>query len=247
MSVALDTMHYAPAMPAVKNPFKLSVVGGTAAGAARPSADDEDLRALQQVGMKVRFARNETIFNEGDEAAYCYKVISGAVRLCKHMTDGRRQIADFLLAGEFFGFLQFGAYKFTAEAVGDVVLMCYPQRQLERLSGSMPTMRGRLLMLLSRRLVEMQDHLMMLGRQTAKERVASFLLLIGERSDAEEGLAFDLPMGRQDIADYLGLTIETVCRVLTDLKRAKVIGLPSTNQVVINDMEELRDLAEGGE
>jgi CRP-like cAMP-binding protein len=125
--------------------------------------------------------------------------------------------------------------------------MCYPQRQLERLSRSMPTMRGRLLQLLSQRLLDMQDHLVMLGRQTAKERVASFLLLIAERSDAEEGLAFDLPMGRQDIADYLGLTIETVCRVLSDLKRSRVIGIPSLNQVVINDMEELRDCAERGE
>jgi len=247
MSVAIDTMTAVPSTQIARNPFKLSVVAVTGVNSAKAPAADEDLHALQQVGMKVRFARNETIFNDGDEATYCYKVISGAVRLCKHMVDGRRQIADFLLAGEFFGFLQFGAYKFTAEAVGDVVLMCYPQRQLERLSGSMPTMRGRLLQLLSRRLLDMQDHLVMLGRQTAKERVSSFLLLIAERSDAEEGLAFDLPMGRQDIADYLGLTIETVCRVLTDLKRAKVIGIPTANEIVINDMEELRDCADGGE
>jgi len=240
-------MHSSPAIPVMKNPFKLSVVAGTSAGIAKSPHADDDLRALQQVGMKVRCTRNETIFNEGDEATYCYKVISGAVRLCKHMTDGRRQIADFLLAGEFFGFLQFGGYKFTAEAVGEVVLMCYPQRQLERLSASMPSMRGRLLTLVSQRLLDMQDHLVMLGRQTAKERVASFLLLIADRSDAEEGLSFELPMGRQDIADYLGLTIETVCRELTDLKRSKSIGIPSANQIVINDMEELRDLADGGE
>ena len=248
MSVALDTAHVpnqVPSSPVGRNPF--SIVGGTDANPSKSPIGDEDLKALQQVGMKMRFERNETIFNDGDEATYCYKVISGAVRLCKHMVDGRRQIADFLLAGDVFGFMQFGTYKFTAEAVGDVVLMCYPQRQVERLSNTMPKMRQRLLTVLSQRLVGMQDHLVMLGRQTAKERVAGFLLLIAQRSDAEEGVAFDLPMGRQDIADYLGLTIETVCRVLSELKRAKVIGIPNLNQVVLNDMAELEDMAEGGE
>src|SRR5262245_318175 len=247
MSVALDPRQSAPTMPAVKNPFKLSVLGGTAAGTAKSSVGDEDLRALQQVGMKVRFARNETIFNDGDEATNCYKVISGAVRLCKHMADGRRQIADFLLAGDFFGFMQFRNYKFTAEAVGDVVLMCYPQRQVARLSSSMPNLRGRLLVLLSQRLLGMQDHLVMLGRQTAKERVASFLLHIAERSDAEEGIAFDLPMSRQDIADYLGLTIETVCRMLSELKRERVIAIPSLSQIILNDKDALESLTDGSE
>lgn len=230
-----------------QNPFSWSTPGAAASATFKSSPVDEDLRALQQVGMKVRFSRNETIFNDGDEAANCYKVISGAVRLCKHMTDGRRQIADFLLAGDFFGFMQLGNYKFTAEAVGDVVLMCYPQRQVARLSSAMPNLRGRLLMLLSQRLLGMQDHLVMLGRKTAKERVASFLLHIAERSDAEEGLAFELPMSRQDIADYLGLTIETVCRMLSELKRERIIVIPSLSQIVLNDTDALQALAEGGE
>src|SRR5258706_12978075 len=106
MSVAIDTTTAAPAPLIARNPFKIALVPGTGSNPAKAAAADEDLRALQQVGMKVRFARNETIFNDGDDAAYCYKVISGAVRLCKHMVDGRRQIADFLLAGEVFGFLQ---------------------------------------------------------------------------------------------------------------------------------------------
>jgi CRP/FNR family nitrogen fixation transcriptional regulator len=243
MLVATDPVH---ATALNQNPFGWSTLGATV-GTSKSSPVDEDLRALQQVGIKVRFARNETIFNDGDEATNCYKVISGAVRLCKHMTDGRRQIADFLLAGDFFGFMQFGNYKFTAEAVGDVVLMCYPQRQLERLSNAMPNLRGRLLVLLSQRLLGMQDHLVMLGRQTAKERVASFLLHIAERSDAEEGLAFELPMSRQDIADYLGLTIETVCRMLSELKRERIIVIPSLSQIVLNDTDALQALAEGGE
>ena len=228
-----------------QDPFRWSTPGAPAAPKASPM--DEDLRALQQVGVKVRYTRNETIFNDGDEATNCYKVISGAVRLCKHMSDGRRQIADFLLAGDVFGFMQFGSYKFTAEAVGDVVLMCYPQAQVARLSSSMPNLRGRLLVLQSQRLLGMQDHLVMLGRKTAKERVASFLLHIAERSDAEEDLPFELPMTRQDIADYLGLTIETVCRMLTELKRERVIAIPSLNQVVLNDVAALEAMTDAGE
>jgi CRP-like cAMP-binding protein len=111
----------------------------------------------------------------------------------------------------------------------------------------MPNLRGRLLVLLSQRLIGMQDHLVMLGRQTAKERVASFLLHIAERSDAEEGLAFDLPMSRQDIADYLGLTIETVCRMLSELKRERVIAIPNASQIILNDMDALEALSGGGD
>ena len=84
----------------------------------------------------------------------------------------------------------------------------------------------------------------MLGRQAAKERVASFLLLLAERSDAEEGEAFETPMSRQDIADYLGLTIETVCRALSDLKRARLIAIPNVHQIVINDREALQEAAD---
>ena len=246
MSIAMDPVYSTTAARNTQNPFSRASLG-SAVVLSKSSTVDEDLRALQQVGMKMRFARNETIFSDGDEATNVYKVISGAVRLCKHMADGRRQIADFLLAGDLFGVMQFGHYKFTAEAVGDVVLMCYPQSQVARLSRSMPNLRGRLLVLISQRLLGMQDHLVMLGRQTAKERIASFLLHIAERSDAEEGLAFDLPMSRQDIADYLGLTIETVCRMLSELKREKLIAVPNVGQIVLNDMDALRTLTEGGE
>jgi CRP/FNR family nitrogen fixation transcriptional regulator len=245
MSIAMDPGYATTTARIRQNPFAMPAFGGAAATSTTPVIDP-DLRALQQIGVKVRFSRNQTIFSDGDEATNCYKVISGAVRLCKHMSDGRRQIADFLLAGDLVGFMQLGHYRFTAEAVGDVVLMCYPQRQVARLSNSLPNLRGRLLVLLSQRLLGMQDHLVMLGRQTAKERIASYLLHIADRSDAEEGLAFDLPMSRQDIADYLGLTIETVCRMLSELKREKIIAIPA-GQIIINDMDALQSLTEGGE
>jgi len=224
------------------NPAVLSRVPGQAPATAK--AQDEDLQALQQIGTKVRFARNTTLFNEGDDATYTYKIVSGAIRLCKHTSNGRRQIADFLLAGDYFGFLQLGTYSFTAEAVSDVVVIAYPQRQIEQLSNTMPSMSRRLLVLLSQRLLGMQDHLVLLGRQAAKERVASFLLLLAERSEAEEGEAFEVPMSRQDIADYLGLTIETVCRALSDLKRTRLIGIPNVHQIVVTDRDGLENAAD---
>ena len=236
MSLALAT---ARSHQSATNAIAASALAGTAAIPA-----DDGLKALAQIGTKVRIARNETIFNEGDEAAFTYKVVSGAVRLCKHTSNGRRQIADFLLAGDFFGFLQFGQYSFTAEAVSDVVVICYPQRQVEQLSATTPSLGRKILVLLSQRLLGMQDHLVMLGRQAATQKVASFLLLLAERSEAEDGEAFEVPMSRQDIADYLGLTVETVCRSLSELKRSKLIRIPNVHQIAIDDSEGLRSTAE---
>ena len=92
----------------------------------------------------MRFSRGETVFSEGDEATYSYKVISGAIRLCKHLADGRRQIAGFVLTGEYCGLLHLDAHRFTAEAASDLVVIAYPQRQVEAMGETMPSMRRRL-------------------------------------------------------------------------------------------------------
>jgi CRP-like cAMP-binding protein len=208
---------------------------------------DGDVRGLRRAPLKLRFSRNETIFNEGDEAKYAYKLVRGAVRLCKHMADGRRQIVEFLLPGDSFGFLQFGFYSFTAEAIGRVAMICYPAHQIEQVSNSTPDLCRRLLVLLSQRLLGMQDRLVLLGRQTAKERVASFLISLADRSGTEEDTPLELPMSRQDIADYLGIAMETVCRELGDLKRARTISIPHSHQVVLKDIEILHAIAAGDE
>lgn len=208
---------------------------------------DDALLPLDAVSTMSRFGRNQTIFNEGDDARYSYKVIEGGVRLCKVRPDGRRQIAEFLLPGDMFGF-EFGSeHSLTAEALCDVIVMRCARSHVERLSEELPDVRRRLMSLLRRELSAAQDHLVMLGRQTAKERVASFLLLLAERTNADNGDALDLPMGRQDIADFLGLTIETVCRALTDLKRERLIAIPNRHQVVIRDIALLEGVAEGGD
>jgi len=204
-----------------------------------------DFQALDQFSVRIRFKRNETIFNEGDYAGHAYKVVSGMVRLCKHTQDGRRQIADFLLPGNFFGIMDRYEYGFSAEAVTDVVLIAYPRNQIDHLSATKPGVVSRIFAVLTDQFLSMQRHLVVLGCQNAKERVASFLLLLADRSCAVPGERLDLPMGRQDIASHLGLTIETVCRALRELKREKAVIIPNLNQIILKDIDALRALAEG--
>jgi CRP-like cAMP-binding protein len=234
MSMALDYSRMT--LPHRSKPALTVVVTG--------HVEDDDARALQQLGMTLNFARNETIFSEGDEAKYSYKVVSGAIRLCKYLADGRRQIAEFVLPGEFCGLLHLNQHRFTAEASSDTIVVAYPQRQIEALGEKMPCMQRRLTAFLAQRLKAIQDHLVLLGRQTARERVASFLFMLAERAGASQGRSVPLPMSRQDIADYLGLTIETVCRMLSDLKRARVVRLPHLHEFIVDDVARLRALAE---
>ena len=212
-----------------------------------PGDSDDDLLALQRAGSKIRFDRGKTIFNEGDPAEHSYRVVSGAVRLCKHMADGRRQIAQFLLPGDFFSFVEMAEHSFTAEAVADTVVASYPQRQIERMIDERPALRRYFGSLLTRRVKDVQNHLVMLGRQTAKEKVASFLMMLVDRTGAEDGSRIEILMTRQDIADFLGLTIETVCRVLSAMKRAKLIDISGLHELIIRNTNRLCTLAEGEE
>ena len=208
---------------------------------------DDDLKALHKIGSRMHFARGETIFSEGDSAEYAYKIASGTVRLCKHMSDGRRQIAQFIFPGEFFSFMDLKEHSFTAEAVNDVVLLCYPQKQIERLGEERSTLRKRFADVLTRRVRDIQNHLVMLGRQTAKERVAAFLVHVIEHMGIDKNGLMELPMSRQDMADYLWLTIETDCRVLSAMKRERLIDIPNLHQLVIKNTATLAELAEGSE
>jgi len=217
----------------------------SASGGPGQAALYEDLRTLDRFSARVRFAKNETIFSEGDPAGHAYKVISGMVRLCKHTQDGRRQIADFLVPGAIFGIIDRGEYGFSAEAVSDVVLVSYPRTQIDRLSATKSGVIDHIFAALTEQFMTMQRHLVVLGCQNAKERVASFLLLLADRSRTLPGDRLDLPMGRQDIASHLGLTIETVCRAIAELKREGIVVVPSMNQIILKDAAALRRLAEG--
>lgn len=209
------------------------------------TADDLLLAPLKAIGTISRFCRNETIFAEGDQAVASFKVVSGAVRLCKVLPDGRRQIADFRLAGDFFGLEATEEHALTAEALGDVVVVRYARVRLDRLENEQADVRRDLMGVLRRDLTAAQMHMIMLGRQTAMERVASFLVQLATRQHRELGGSVEVPMGRQDIADYLGLTIETVCRVISELKRAGTVIVPDRQHIVIRDIDALEAVAEG--
>lgn len=209
------------------------------------SERDDGFAALQAIGTVSRFERNATIFSDGDHADFSYRIVSGTVRLCKLMSDGRRQIAEFLSVGDFFGLEWLDTHAFTAEALTDVVAVRYARARLDRLGQERSDVQRRLTALLSRDLWSAQNHLVMLGRQTAQERVVSFLLALAERIGARNGGTLDVPMSRQDIADYLGLTIETVCRTISDLKRRRLIDVPNRTLIIARDLERLREIAEG--
>jgi CRP/FNR family nitrogen fixation transcriptional regulator len=195
---------------------------------------------LDAVGSVVSFARNETIFDEGEEITASYKVVSGVVRLCRLTEDGRRQIAGFRLPGDLIGMEWTGEYEMAAEAVRDVSVVRYARTRLDRLSEERSSVRDHVLAHLRQDLRAAQEHLIMLGCQSATERVAAFLLQLARRAGARDGDDIDIQLGRQDIADYLGLTLETVSRTFSDMTARGIIASPKRRHVVIRNTPKLK-------
>lgn len=208
----------------------------SAAPAAQTAADP-----LDRLGGQVKFEKNRTIYYEGDEAEHCYKVKSGTVRLCKVTEDGRRQIAAFLTAGDLFGWTDHGFYGFSAEAVSDVTLEKYSRARVDDAVKASPALGRRVLALLSTQLASAHEHLLLLGRMTAVERVASFLLDLVRRQHT--GGSIELAMCRKDVADYLGLTVETVSRTMSALKRKGIISFADPESVQLRQSGALERLA----
>lgn len=206
---------------------------GAAAHSPVLSGQLDLLVALEGIGARRSFAREAEIYGEGSASDCWYKVVSGTVRVCKLLADGRRHIAEFCFAGDSFGLDIAGYRLFSAEAVGDVIVMRFPLRATRRLIDENPHLARGLCELTLREHARAQAHMLVLGRMTAVERVASFLLECADRRDA--GRTLDLPMSRLDIADYLGLTIETVCRVLSAFKRDGAIAIPSAHRIELLD------------
>lgn len=198
--------------------------------------------ALEQIGVRLNFARNQEIYAEGDSADCWYKVISGTVRICKLLADGRRYIAEFCFSGDCFGLDSASMRTFSAEAVGDAIVMRLPRKATEQLADRNPSLARLLRETMLRDLTNAHSRMLMLGRMTAPERVAAFLLEMFDRRDVTKSL--NLPMSRNDVADYLGLTIETVCRLLSAFKREGAIAIPNAHQVELHDRAALETIAE---
>ncbi len=187
---------------------------------------------IHLMGSTMPFSRNEEIYGEGEPAEFIYKVVSGAVRTYKILNDGRRQICAFHLPGDVFGLEAGEEHSFSAEAVSQSTVLVIKRSSVTALAAKDPAVSRQLWSLTAGELQKMQDHVMLLIKN-AQERVVSFLLQMARRMPATNEI--DLPMSRQDIADYLGLTIETVSRTLTQLETRATIALPSSRRIVLRN------------
>jgi CRP/FNR family transcriptional regulator, nitrogen fixation regulation protein len=203
------------------------------------AADHGAKGTIELMGAPMSFPRNAEIYGEGEPADYLYKVISGTVRTYKVLADGRRQIGAFYMTGDVFGLETGDEHTFSAEAISDAKVLVVKRSALVALAERDSDVARQLWALTGRELSRVQDHIMLLIK-TAQERVAGFLLEMADR--ASNGNALELPMSRQDIADYLGLTIETVSRTLTILENAAAIELPSSRRIVLRNRSALSRL-----
>ncbi len=187
---------------------------------------------IELMGAAMPFARNAEIYGENERADYLYKVISGSVRTYKVLNDGRRQIGAFYLPGDLFGLEIGDEHSFSAEAITDCKVLVIKRNALVALAAHDHDVAHKLWTMTAGELQRAQGHIMLLIK-TAQERVAGFLLEMSARGSA--GNEVELPMSRQDIADYLGLTIETVSRTLTQLENAATIAVPSSRRIVLRN------------
>ena len=196
----------------------------------------DEASGIGALGIALSFARNMEIYAEGEPAGNVYKVVSGVVRISKLLPDGRRQISAFHTAGDMFGFEADDLHSASAEAVTPVKIVAYKLQSLLDSTRSASVVRD-LLSLTMVGLRQTQEHLLLLGRKNALERVAAFLLDMAKRTKA--GSVVELAMARHDIADYLGLTLETVSRMLAELKDLGAIKLEGARRVHLLDTERL--------
>jgi CRP/FNR family nitrogen fixation transcriptional regulator len=188
------------------------------------------------------FIKDEEIYGEREPADCIFEVISGAVRSYKVLSDGRRQICAFHLPSDIFGLENGAAYRFTAEAIVETTARVVRRHSLEYVAATDVRVARNLLSMTAKNLLHAEDHMLLLGRKTSLERVAAFLLEMDQRIKATEMIA--LPMSRRDIADYLGLTLETVSRALSYLRGRGILEFSETSQrqIVLQDRRQLQKL-----
>jgi CRP/FNR family nitrogen fixation transcriptional regulator len=204
------------------------------------SNDDRDplVEAIERHGVHAAAGKDEEIYGQGEAADAVYLLLSGHVRTVRFMADGRRQVGAFHGPGEVFGLETGAEHRYAAEALCDCRLVVLKRSLLRTLVAGDAAVEWRLWTLTLRALDQAQDQLLLLGRKTACEKVATFLL---DRAAAADEV--ELPMGRQDIADHLGLTIETVSRMLTQLQCSRMIAFPHLRRVRITNRDGLEDLS----
>lgn len=208
---------------------------------------DADMSRLAMAAVVAEAPAGTSFIEEGEPAGHFFNITRGTAKLFKLLPDGRRQITGFVGVGHFLGLAVSATYAFSAEAIDNVRYCRFSRARLRALLDDYPLMEKRLLEVASNELVAAQDQMLLLGRKTARERLASFLAM-----QSRQGMPcqhprsrFALPMTRGDIADYLGLTIETVSRTLTKLRSEGLIEIPSPTEVIIHHRPALESLAGG--
>ena len=207
----------------------------------------EELRELSKITTAVELAAGRAVFYEGDENTYLFNVLTGTIRLSKLLPDGRRQVTGFLFPGDCLGLSVADTYAYTAEAVSQASLCRFNRQGLIKMLDQFPKLEHRLLERASSELVEAQTQMVMLGQKTATERISSTFLSLMERigRGGESGIILELPMTREDLADYAGVSVETVSRCITRLREKGVIDTPDVRSVHVRQLEELARLSGG--
>lgn len=204
--------------------------------------EGQEFARLSAIVTGRAFARHQTIVQEGDRADWLFNIVAGAVKLYRTMPDGRVQIVGFLSEGDFVGIPVSDIYALSAEALTPVELCVFPRRSFDRLLAECPALEHRLFDLARTEVAAARDHMLLLGRKSARERLATFLL---NELRQPEAIDIFLPMSRIEIADYLGLTMETVSRTLSALTRQGLIALTGSDRVRLMQIDRLRALAAG--
>lgn len=192
------------------------------------------------VATEFSYKKDEEIFGEDEPSEYVYQIIRGSVRSYKLLSDGRRQIGAFYLPGDVFGLESGPVHRLTAEAIVDTTVRLVKRRSLEEAARSAVQVARSLWSMTAGELRHAEDHMLLLGRKNAMERVASFLLEMDRRLAVAGMMA--LPMCRRDIGDYLGLTLETVSRALSQLHSQGVLGFSGARQIVLRNRQRLRSM-----
>jgi CRP/FNR family transcriptional regulator, nitrogen fixation regulation protein len=192
------------------------------------------------IATEFCYKKDAEIYGEEEPADYIYQVVRGAVRSYKLLSDGRRQISAFHLPGDAFGLETGPAHRLTTEAIVDTTVRLIKRRSLEQAAATDVQVVRDLLSMTAGSLRHAEDHMLLLGRKTAMERVAAFLLEMDHRLAGTDMLA--LPMCRRDIGDYLGLTLETVSRALSQLHDQGVLGFSGARQIVLRNRQQLRGM-----
>jgi len=211
-----------------------------------------DLAEFGSMSQHKTFAAGQMLFSEYDDARYYYTVISGDVRLSRMLDDGRRQITGFKSTGDFIGLGTDGHFTADAEAINEVVVCQFTVPTLNQSLEEYSSVQGRLMEMMQEEVINLQNHMLLLGRKTPLEKIANFLCERAKKysgfdldDDAVTDIDVKLPMSRTDVADFLGLTIETVSRTITKLRKNGVIVLETAQHIVIKDIEELELIANG--